>query len=148
MNSLILSKYQRFRKSEMQIHEERFSAEVELPCKIFCGPDSLLEIAGTAVNIGPASVRLQLDSLDGAWIPLVGESIRLELLLPVKSARAKAKYLSVRARVADVTDMPDGKRRLELRFRKPAFKERLKETGEKDSGLAKTSRAAHSKWRM
>ena len=132
----------------MQIHQERFSADVELPCKIFCGPDSLLEIAGTAVNIGPASVRLHLDSLDGAWQPLVGESIRLELLLPVKSARAKAKYLSVRARVADVTDMPDGKRRLELRFRKPAFKERLKETGEKDNGSAKTARAAHSKWRM
>jgi hypothetical protein len=132
----------------MQIHEERFSAEVELPCKIFCGPDSLLEIAGTAVNIGPASVRLQLDSVDGAWQPLVGESIRLELLLPVKSARAKAKYLSVRARVADVTDMPDGKRRLELRFRKPAFKERLRETGENDNGSAKTSGAAHSKWRM
>ena len=132
----------------MQIHEERFSAEVELPCKIFCGPDSLLEIAGTALNIGPASVRLRLDSHDGAWHPLVGESIRLELLLPVKSARAKAKYLSVRARIADVTDMPDGKRRLELRFRKPVFKERLKEAGEKDNGVAKTSRAAHSKWRM
>ena len=131
----------------MQIHEERFSAEVELPCKIFCGPDSLLEIAGTALNIGPASVRLRLDSQDGSWNPLVGESIRLELLLPVKSARAKAKYLSVSARVADVTDLPDGKRRLELRFRKPVFKERLKETGEND-GLANTSRAAHSKWRM
>lgn len=132
----------------MQIHEERFSAEVELPCKIFCGPDSLLEIAGTAVNIGPASVRLRLDSPDGVWHPLVGESIRLELLLPVKSARAKAKYLSVRARVADVTEMPDGKRRLELRFRKPVFKERLKETGEENDGSAKTSRAAHAKWRM
>jgi hypothetical protein len=132
----------------MQIHEERFSAEVELPCKIFCGPDSLLEITGTALNIGPASVRLRLDSEDGVWQPLVGESIRLELLLPVKSARAKAKYLSVRARVADVTEMPDGKRRLELRFRKPAFKERLKETGEKENGLAKTPRAAHAKWRM
>ena len=132
----------------MQIHEERFSAEVELPCKIFCGPDSLLEIAGTALNIGPASVRLRLDSADGAWNPLVGESIRLELLLPVKSARAKAKYLSVRARVADVTELADGKRRLELRFRKPVFKERLKETGENDNGLAKTSRAAHAKWRM
>ena len=131
----------------MQIHEERFSAAVELPCKIFCGPDSLLEIAGTALNIGPASVRLQLDTAEGAWHPLVGESIRLELLLPVNSARAKAKYLSVRARIADVTDTPDGKRRLELRFRKPAFKERLKETGESD-GLAKTSRAAHAKWRM
>src|ERR1700676_2386158 len=107
----------------MQIHdEERFSAEVELPCKIFCGPDSLLEVAGTAVNIGPGSVRLQLDTPEGAWNPLVGESIRLELLLPVKSARAKAKYLSVRARVANVTDTPDGKRHLELRFRKPVFK--------------------------
>jgi len=132
----------------MQIHEERFSAEVELPCKIFCGPDSLLEVAGTAVNIGPASVRLRLDSLDGAWQPLVGESIRLELLLPVKSDRAKAKYLSVRARVADITEMPDGKRRLELRFRKPVFKERLKETGEKNDSLAQLPRAAHAKWRM
>ena len=132
----------------MQIHEERFSAEVELPCKIFCGPDSLLEVAGTAVNIGPGSVRLRLDSLDGAWQPLVGESIRLELLLPVKSARAKAKYLSVRARVADITEMPDGKRRLELRFRKPVFKERLKETGEKNDSLAQLPRVAHAKWRM
>ena len=131
----------------MQLHEERFSAQVELPCKIFCGPDSLLEVEGTALSIGPASVRLQLDSPDGAWHPLVGESIRLELLLPVKSARAKAKYLSVRARVADVTEMPDGKRRLELRFRKPAFRERLMETGE-DDGLAKTSAAANPKWRM
>ncbi|MEO8052394.1 MAG: hypothetical protein ABI833_18440 [Acidobacteriota bacterium] len=132
----------------MQISDERFSAEVELPCKIFCGPDSLLEVAGTAVNIGPASVRLQLDSVDGVWKPLVGESIRLELLLPVKSARAKAKYLSVRARVADVIDTPDGKRRLELRFRKPSFKDRLKEAGEKDSAAPETPRAAHAKWRM
>jgi hypothetical protein len=132
----------------MQLHEERFSAEVELPCKIFWGPDSLLEVAGTALNIGPASVRLQLDSLDGTWQPLVGESIRLELLLPVKSPRAKAKYLSVRARVADVTDMPDGKRRLELRFRKPAFKERLKEAGDNDNSSAKASRGAIGKWRM
>jgi len=132
----------------MQLHEERFSAEVELPCKIFCGPDSLLEVAGTALNIGPASVRLRLDSVDGVWHPLVGESIRLELFLPVKSAHAKAKYLSVRARVADITDMPDGRRRLELRFRKPAFRERLKETDEKNGGVASISLDAPSKWRM
>jgi hypothetical protein len=132
----------------MQLHDERFSADVELPCKIFFGPDSLLEVAGTALNIGPASVRLQLDSLEVAWQPLVGESIRLELLMPVKSTRAKAKYLSVRARVAEILDTPDGKRRLELRFRKPVFKERLKEAGEKENGSAKTPRAAHAKWRM
>ena len=93
----------------MQNHEERFSADVELPCKIFCGPDSLLEVAGTAVNIGPASVRLHLDPVVGSWQPLVGESIRLELVLPVESVHAKAKYLSVRARVEDVSEMPDGR---------------------------------------
>ena len=130
----------------MQISEERFSADVELPCKIFCGPDSLLELAGTAVNIGPASVRLHLDTSSGSWEPLVGESIRLELLLPEKSERAKAKYLSVRARVADVTEMADGKRRLELRFRKPAFKERLKDVLQ--ASVAETVHAAHAKWRM
>lgn len=132
----------------MQNHEERFSAEVELPCKIFCGPDSLLEIAGTAVNIGPASVRLYLEPVNGSWQPLVGETLRLELVMPVKSARAKAKYLSVRARVADVTEMPDGRRRLELRFRKPVFKERGKEKGSKEDALAMPVHAAHAKWRM
>jgi hypothetical protein len=132
----------------MQIHEERFSAEVELPCKIFCGPDSLLEVAGTAVNISPASLRLHLDSIEGSWRPLVGESIRLELLLPVKSARAKSKYLSVRARVADVIEMPDGRRRLELRFRKPVFKERLLEKSESEKRGPKKAQAAHAKWRM
>jgi hypothetical protein len=43
-------------------------------------------------------VRLQLDR-SMALASASGESIRLELFLPVKSARAKAKYLSVRARV-------------------------------------------------
>jgi hypothetical protein len=132
----------------MQNHEERFSADVELPCKIFCGPDSLLEVAGTAVNIGPASVRLHLDPVGSSWQPSVGESIRLELVLPVESVRAKAKYLSVRARVEDVSEMPDGRRRLEVRFRKPVFKERSKENGTSEDGLAKLAQADHAKWRM
>lgn len=132
----------------MQNHEERFSAEVELPCKIFCGPDSLLEIAGTAVYIGPASVRLHLEPLEGSWQPLVGDSLRVELVMPVNSDRAKAKYLSVRARVLDVVEMPDGCRRLELRFRKPVFKERAKENGTSDDRLALPTGAAHGKWRM
>ena len=132
----------------MQNHEDRFSADVELPCKIFCGPESLLEVAGTAVNIGPASVRLHLDVVGSPWQPLVGETIRLELLLPVESVHAKAKYLSVRARVEDVSEMPDGRRRLEVRFRKPVFKERSKENGTAEDGLAKLAQADHAKWRM
>jgi hypothetical protein len=132
----------------MQNHEERFSAEVELPCKIFCGPDSLLEIAGIAVNIGPASVRLHLEPLANSWQPLVGDTLRVELVMPVKSARAKAKCLSVRARVLNVTELPDGRRRLELRFRRPVFKERAKENAASESRLALPAQAAHAKWRM
>jgi hypothetical protein len=53
---------------------------------------------------------------------------------------AKAKSLSVRARVANVTDMPDGSQRLELRFRKPSFK---------DSGkLGRPGKAASNGWEM
>lgn len=132
----------------MQNHEELFSAEVELPCKIFCGPDSLLEVAGTAVNIGPASVRLHLEPLNGSWQPVVGDTIRVELVMPVNSARANAKYLSVRARVLDVAEMPDGRRRLELRFRRPVFKERAKENAASEDRLALPAGAAHGKWRM
>ena len=132
----------------MQNHEERFSADVELPCKIFCGPEALLEVAGTAVNIGPATVRLHLDPVVGSWQPLVGESIRLELVLPVESAHANAKYLSVRARVADVSEMPDGRRRVEVRFRKPVFKERSKENEAGEDGHAKLAQGEHAKWRM
>src|SRR6266446_4062722 len=102
----------------MRIHEQNFSAQVELPCKIFCGPDSSLELEGTAVYIGPASVRLQVNKPFGSWQPLVGEHLKLELLMPVNIDQAKAKYLSVRATVADVTEEADGTCWLELRFRK------------------------------
>jgi len=69
-------------------------------------------------------------------------------VMPVKSARAKAKCLSVRARVLNVTELPDGRRRLELRFRRPVFKERAKENGANEDRLALPARAAHAKWRM
>lgn len=127
----------------MRIHEQIFSAQVELPCKIFCGPDSLLEFEGTAVNIGPASMRLHLDKLFSSWRPLVGEQLRLELLMPVNMEQAKAKYMSVRATVADVAEQPDGTRWLELRFRKPIFKDRMNE-----NGAARPARAASAKWKM
>jgi hypothetical protein len=127
----------------MRIHEQIFSAQVELPCKIFCGPHSLLEFAGTAVNIGPASIRLHMDKLFGAWQPVVGEQLRLELVMPVNMDQAKAKYLSVRATVADVDEQPDGTRWLELRFRKPTFKDRMDE-----NTAAEPAKAASAKWKM
>ena len=107
----------------MRIDEQDFSAKVELPCKIFCGPDSMLEFSGIAVNINTGSLLLQLEMHNGPWQPVVGEKVRLELSLPVNFELAKAKSLNVRARVANVMDMPDGSQRLELRFRKPSFKD-------------------------
>ena len=124
----------------MRIDEQDFSAKVELPCKIFCGPDSMLEFSGIAVNINTGSVLLQLEVHNRPWQPVVGEKVRLELSLPVNLELAKAKSLNVRARVANVMDMPDGSQRLELRFRKPSFK---------DSGkIEEPSKAAGNGWEM
>jgi hypothetical protein len=107
----------------MRIRQQVFSAQVELPCKIFCGPESLLEVAGTAVRIGPANVQLRLRGEVDHWRPTVGEPLRLELLLPASLEHSKARYLSARATVAEVAEQPDGTFWLELRFRKPIFKE-------------------------
>ena len=124
----------------MRIDEQDFSAKVELPCKIFCGPDSMLEFSGIAVNINTGSLLLQLEMRNGPWQPVVGEKVRLELSLPVNFELAKAKSLNVRARVANVMDMPDGSQRLELRFRKPSFK---------DSGkIEDPIKAAGNGWEM
>ena len=124
----------------MRIDEQDFSAKVELPCKIFCGPDSMLEFSGIAVNINIGSLLLQIGAHNGPWHPVVGEKVQLELSLPVNFELAKAKSLNVRARIANVTDMPDGSQRLELHFRKPSFK---------DSGKIKTpAKSAGSGWEM
>jgi hypothetical protein len=126
----------------MKIDDPAFSANVELPCKIFCGPESLLEFSGIAVNIGTGSLRLDLGVLTVSWQPMVGESLRLEILLPVRSPQAGVRCLSARARVAQVEERPDGSRLLELRFRKPVFK--------KDAGSATATqvRSAGEQWHM
>ena len=120
--------------------QDSFSAKVELPCKIFCGPDSMLEFSGVAVNIDTGSLLLQIGTHNGPWQPVVGEKVRLELSLPVNLELAKPKSLSVRARVANVKDLPDGSQQLELRFRKPSFK---------DSGkIESPAKSAGSGWEM
>ena len=71
----------------MRIDEQDFSAKVELPCKIFCGPDSMLEFSGVAVNINTGSLLLQIEPHNGPWQPVLGERVRLELSLPVSPCR-------------------------------------------------------------
>lgn len=123
----------------MRIGQQMFSAHVELPCRIFCGPGSMLEVPGTAVKISPASVHLQVSG--GSWHPVVGEQLLLELALPVNGDGA-ARNLSVRARVAEVSALPDGSHALELRFRKPVFKDRVSRNGHAAEA------AAPVKWKM
>ena len=77
------------------------------------------------MNIDPGSLMLDLGELHGPWRPEVGEQVRLELYLPVHLETAKAKCLIVRARVTGVTGGPDGTTRLELKFRKPSFRDRI-----------------------
>lgn len=109
----------------MRIEDQVFSAKVDLPCKIFCGPGSALELSGTATSIETGRLQLDLGTLlHNVWQPVVGDSVKLELSLPMDLEPAKTKYLSLRARVASVEPMPDGSQRLELLFRRPVFRDR------------------------
>jgi hypothetical protein len=112
----------------MRIDADSFSAKVDLPCKVFCGPDAMLEFAGTAVNIDTAKLLLQLDKLPGSWQPAVGEKVRLELLLPVSAENASARCMSFRARISAVTELPGGGHRVEFAFRRPILKDRASES--------------------
>lgn len=102
-----------------------FSANVELPCRVFCGPDAMLEFSGTAVRIDTSSLVLSLGQGQGRGCPDMGERVKLELLLPVHSMSAKAKCLTVRARVTRVEEMPDGSRQIGVSFRRASFKDRV-----------------------
>src|ERR1700687_4585413 len=121
-----------------------FSAHVQLPCRVFCGPDSILELSGIAVSIDTSSLVLDMPARNGHSDdqPQLGDKVRLELSLPVTERHARAKYLALRARVAGVTEMLDGSRQIKLTFRKVSFKDRVEEV------LAKPPKQAGKLWRM
>jgi hypothetical protein len=102
----------------------------------------MLEFCGMAVNIDPSNLILALGEGDTRAFPEMGSRVRLELLLPVNSENAKAKCLTVRARVVRVTEMPDGSRQIGLSFRKASFKDR------EDSGFESVAKAHTNGWEM
>ena len=134
----------------MSMPARAFSAHVQLPCRVFCGPDSILELSGIAVSIDTGSLVLALpvhkggldDPGDPCEHPQLGDKVRLELSLPVTDLNAGAKYLALRARVAAVTEMHDGSRQIKFTFRKASFKDRVEEA------LPKAPKAASKLWRM
>jgi hypothetical protein len=101
----------------------------------------MVELSGLTVRIDTGSLVLDLQGLASTY-PEVGERVRLELLLPVNLAQAKAKCLTVRARVTQVKELPDGSRQIGFSFRKAIFKDRV------DPGLRKPPKLAVSEWKM
>ena len=63
---------------------------------MFCGPDSITELSGTATSIDTGSMVLALPAGE-KLCPEPGEQVRLELLLPISEEQAAAKCLAVRA---------------------------------------------------
>ena len=129
-------------RRNLAIEPQPFSAKVELPCRLFCGPDATLEISGLVVNIDSGRLVLALPEGGSQAYPDLGEFVRLELQLPVKSRNAGTKYLNVRGRVARTTEMPDGSRELELKFRRASFKDRP------ENGNGKPARMEANGWKM
>lgn len=127
----------------MSVPARAFSARVQLPCRVFCGPDSILELSGVAVSIDTGSLVLALPARSGVLtMPQPGDKVRLELSLPVTESNAGAKCLDVRARVSAVTELHDGSRQVTFTFRKASFKDRV------ESAMPKPSKPAGKVWRM
>jgi len=120
-----------------------FSARVQLPCRVFCGPDSILELSGVAVSIDTGSLVMALPARsDSLSMPQPGDKVRLELSLPVAESNAGAKCLEVRARVAGITEQVDGSHQLTFTFRKASFKDLVEDP------LPKASKTDGKVWRM
>lgn len=120
----------------MKTTRSGFSTDVELPCKVFWGPEASLEFSGTAVSIDSGSMALRTAG-NGNPYPNIGERVELEVLLPVNFKKARAKCLTFRAEVVQVTDVADGSRQLEVNFRKATFKDLAESTRPKARKAAK-----------
>jgi hypothetical protein len=126
----------------MKIQEQHFAAHVALPCSMFWGKQPLLKLDGVAVSIESSSLVLDLGEIDSAKLPPVGSEVKLVISLPVKYRVAKAKNLTIRARVLTEMVTASGSKRFQLTFRKPLFQDRPSE----QTQLVPAGGAA--KWRM
>jgi hypothetical protein len=126
----------------MRSVEQLFATKVELPCKVFCGPDSMVRISATALSINTGSLVL---ALGVGVMPLIGARVKLELMLPVNAENPSAKCLSLRARVTKTVELPDGSCHAELSFRSARFKDVDAVPRKKP---AKAAKAPASGWAM
>ena len=100
-----------------------FYTQVTLPCTIFCGPDAAQKLSGTALRIERETMILRIGGGSRA-LPRMGETVDLEVHLPLNSEGMPAKDLCIRGQIVDVTETGDGARQFVLSFRRAHFRDR------------------------
>ena len=106
----------------MRADEQIFAAKVELPCQVFCGPEFVLQIPGTVLSIDTGNLVV-IFGRDVGFLPVVGERVKLETMLPGNAEYPRTRCLSCRARVTKMTELADGNIQTELSFRKASFRD-------------------------
>ena len=103
------------------ISDQVFSAEVELPCRLF--HESGTEISGIVTSIDTGSLVLEL--------PLfptdlgIEDRVHLEMALPVGPGQVGSKYLNVRGRLVNMEKNVRGCWRLRFKLWKTRFSDRM-----------------------
>jgi hypothetical protein len=98
-----------------------FSTSVHLACRVSYGPGATLRVSGTALKIDLHSVEIALPANIDVPYPQLGETVHLEVHLPVDFAQAGPKCLTARARVSRTREMTDQSRQLLMTFRRASF---------------------------
>ena len=96
-----------------------FSTQVNLPCRIHCGPEGNLELPGTTRHMDVRALTFSLKPGPWSWIPRASERIVLEIPLP----GSDAKCLWIRGQVLRVTQFDNGTCHVDVRFRRAAFRD-------------------------
>jgi hypothetical protein len=104
----------------MKINDQVFSAEVELPCRLFheSGP----EISGIVTSIDTGSLVLELPAVPKDLG--IEDRVRLEMALPVGPGQVGSKYLNVRGRLVNVEMSRRGSWQLRFKLWKTRFSDR------------------------
>ena len=84
----------------MKISEQLFSAEVELPCKLFY--DTGMAVSGTVTSIDTGNVVMEL--MTAPKDLGIEDRVRLEVALPPGPMQVGPKFLNVRARLTNMED--------------------------------------------
>ena len=104
----------------MKISDQLFSAEVELPCRLFyeSGP----ELSGTVTSIDTGNLVLELPAAPKDLG--LEDRVRLEVALPRDPRRLGSKFLNVRARLINMEET-GGFWKLRFKLWKARFSDRM-----------------------